>query len=52
MDKPIVITLPEEQTEARIYVLADLHLGDQGCDWDEINRTLDAIADNAEVVHQ
>ena len=52
MDKPIVITLPEEQTEARIYVLADLHLGDQGCDWDEINRTLDAIADdeNAKII--
>ena len=39
----IKIDLPKELTEIEIHTLADLHMGDKFCDYQEINRQIEAI---------
>lgn len=43
MIKPITINLAQDVDEAHIYALADLHLGDTGCNWQRIKAALDRI---------
>jgi predicted MPP superfamily phosphohydrolase len=40
----IKIDLPKELTGIEIHTLADLHMGDKQCDYDEIKRQIKAIA--------
>lgn len=41
----VKIDLPKELKEIQIYTLADLHLGDAFCDYDEVKRQIKTIAE-------
>jgi predicted phosphodiesterase len=42
----IKIDLPRELANLEIHTLADLHMGDSHCDYDEIRRQIKAVKDN------
>lgn len=42
----VKIELPESLTQVEIHTLADLHMGDKHCDYNEIHRQVKAIKDN------